>query len=313
MRLRGNALFLHSARYKTESMRASLERAEHLAEQRLQLLIQAEKLSALGMLSAGVAHEIKSPIAFVASNLEVLDEYLQLYRALVAMLPRLFVCANETQSRQVIDQLEALWQGEDFDYINRDAVSLVGDAQIGAGKVNDLVRNLNAYMAVSDVHSALFCDLNEEIKSTLKLIRHELKYKIDLHQDLNALPKACIFEGEIHQVLINILMNSVHSIEGKGNIWISTRLENAHQVIRIKDDGHGIEASDLEAIFDPFFTTKDKQQGTGLGLSLSRDIINAHNGEIVVDSLPGQGCQFSIRLPVSNTVDSVRSVEKRVR
>lgn len=301
-----------NAKRETVQLEAALKEAQKLSAHRLQQLIQAEKLSALGMLSAGVAHEIKSPIAFVSSNLEVLDDYLQLYRVVVTQLPQLFNATNKAQELKAIEALKVLWQQEDFEYINRDAVSLVGDAKIGASKVNDLVSNLNAYIAVSDEEGAKLCDLNEEIKTTLKLIRHELKYRIVLHTDFQPLPNAYLFEAEIHQVLINMLMNAIHSIENKGNIWVSTFLGEAHQVIQIRDDGQGIKAENMTAIFEPFFSTKGKHQGTGLGLSLSRDIIAAHNGEILVESVYGEGSQFTIKLPVANTAQSVKAVEQRI-
>ncbi|MBI5472284.1 MAG: hypothetical protein HY961_08055, partial [Ignavibacteriae bacterium] len=140
--------------------------------------------------------------------------------------------------------------------------------------------------------------ISEVIDETLVVVWNELKYKAAVKKEFGDLPPVKCNVGEIKQVLVNLLVNAAHAIEGSGTITITTRSEGADVLIAIRDTGCGIPAENLKRIFDPFFTTKPVGRGTGLGLWISATIIDKHNGSLTVESTIGSGTEFTIRLPI---------------
>ena len=282
------------------SLKAELRKVKILANSRAEQLIQSEKLASMGLLAAGVAHEIKNPLGFISNNLEVLEEYIDSYRKVINYIPVLHEALRTSSDGTLqvhADKLKSTWSDNDFDYINTDISQLMRDSLIGSARVNDIVMNLNAFIHVDSNKTPVLCDINEELKRTLLILNHELKYRIQLHTEFASIPKIYMLPGEIHQAFLNLLMNAIHAIENEGDIWVTTQHDSGQIIIRVRDNGSGIKPEHVERICDPFFTTKSKYEGTGLGLAISKDILNNHHGTLSVKSTMGQGSEFTLILP----------------
>jgi len=248
-------------------------------------LVHSAKMGSLGQVVAGVAHELNNPIGFIYSNMDVLKDYIDRLTELVILA--------ETNP----EALEKAKKEQDFDYIIEDLPRLIQSCQDGAKRVRDIVLNLKTFSRSDELEKKEY-NLEEGLDSTLQILKSEFKDRINIHKDYGNIPAINCYAGQINQVFMNIITNAIQAIEGKGDIWIKTEKKGLEVQISIKDSGKGIPEDILEKIFDPFFTTKPVGQGTGLGLSISYGIIQKHNGQIVVDSKPGKGTEFTIVLPL---------------
>ena len=262
------------------------------------VLVKNEKLVSIGLLSAGVAHEINNPLAFVSSNLEMLDSYWQamqhLYQAFIIELN------GPDMSEDKKQKLNKLIVDKDLEYISSDIVNLFNDTQDGLLRVTAIVQNLQHFSRIQ-AEDWSYSDINKSLKSTLKLINHQIKNThCQVNLNLGEMANACCNLGELNQVFLNLLQNAIHAMEGLSNkvLNISTWQEKQNLFICIQDNGHGISPEHTEKIFDPFFTTKTVGEGTGLGLYISYKIIKDHAGEIDIESEPEAGAKFTIRLPI---------------
>lgn len=287
-------------------MRVSEEVAKNRAMDKL--VMQQDKLSSVGLLAAGVAHEINNPIGYIISNLRSMRRYLSdLSR--YCLLSKEFV--SESKGVSTAQDLEALQQEIDLDYILSDLEPLLSESLEGAERVRTIVQDLKNF-AREDDSIATDADLNQLVRSSLNMVTNELKYVAKVQFKEGKLPSVCCSSQKIVQVITNLLLNAAHAIEQFGTITISTYMDYYWAVLEIADTGKGIEADIINKIFDPFFTTKDVGKGTGLGLSISYEIINRHNGKIDVISKPGVGTTFTIRLPVCGLPDNVNSGSENV-
>ena len=263
-------------------------------------LMQSEKMSAIGLLAAGVAHEINNPIGFVMSNIGTLTGYvgafkkvLRKYETLAGKVRGADAAARDT----LLSEMESVHLKEDLPYMLDDIDKLLAESMEGTERIRDIVHNLKSFARVDET-SAREASINEGIETTLKVVWNELKYKCDVHKKLGELPLIRCYPGQLNQVFLNVLVNAAQAIEEHGDITIETQHLDGHVVIRFSDTGGGIRPEHLSRIFDPFFTTKAVGQGTGLGLSISHGIIRKHHGTIDVESELGKGTTFTIRLPV---------------
>ena len=160
-----------------------------------------------------------------------------------------------------------------------------------------IVRRLRSFARLDEAELKTV-DIHEGIEDTLALIHHDLKHDITVHRRYGDVPPIACFPGRLNQVFLNLLVNARQAIHGKGEITIETAVEGDRVPIAISDTGHGIEPEHLLRVFDPGFTTKGVGVGTGLGLSICYQIVRNHHGEITVDSKPGEGATFTIRIPV---------------
>ncbi|MDR0672838.1 MAG: hemerythrin domain-containing protein [Zoogloeaceae bacterium] len=274
---------------------AELEQALSEVERTRERLLQSEKMSAIGQLSAGVAHEINNPVGFVSSNLESLKRYtaqilelIDAYDASAARLP--------SADRLALDEKR---RAMDFGFLRDDIGELLRESADGLERVKKIVRDMKAFSHVDhgEWHEA---NLNDILDSTLNVVHHELKYVARLELDLApGLPNIRCLPAQISQVLMNLLVNAAHAIGAPpGKIALATRTTPDGVELSIQDNGCGMTPEIRKRIFDPFFTTKQVGHGTGLGLSLSYEIIKRHGGDIHVESLPGQGSTFCVRLPL---------------
>lgn len=270
---------------------------EKLNQMQIQL-IQSEKLASIGQLTAGVAHEINNPLGFVASNLNRFIEY---FSDLAGVIDRynLLVSADNTDKmlKEKIKEIREHEKTLDLDFLKKDFNTLMAQTKDGVQRIKSLVDRLRGFAHLStsgftdiDVHTA--------IEDSIAMVWNELKFKAAIKKDYGSLPHIQANEGEIKQVLMNLLINSAQSIEKNGEIRIKTGMEKENIIIQIIDNGCGISPENIKKIFDPFFTTKPIGTGTGLGLWICSVIIEKHNGKITVNSEKEKGTTMTVVLPI---------------
>ncbi len=242
-------------------------------------LIQSEKMASLGMLVAGIAHEINTPTGAVVSM------HNTLMRALKKLRDQLDSFCKDPQQQEQLNSTMAL-----IDDANKVIVS-------GTDRVTNIVRRLRSFARLDEAESKTV-DIHEGLEDTLTLIYHEIKHDIEIIRDFNPLPPIACYPGRLNQVFLNLLINAKQAIQGKGKITIRTRSHGNKVTIAISDTGVGIAESDLDKIFDPGFTTKGVGVGTGLGLSICYQIIQDHRGSIAVESEVGKGTTFTVSIPI---------------
>ena len=251
-------------------------------------LVQSEKLASLGELAAGVAHEINNPVGYVSSNLSSLQKYLAVYDKVLD--------APEANSAA----MAVLKKKHNYTFIRDDLQNLVKETQEGVGRVKAIIQDLKDYARTNVAAHFVASDIHIGLKSTLNIARNQLKGRAEVHLDLGHLPMVECTPSQIDQVFLNLLVNAAQAMpEGKiGAIDIRTTCNEQEVWIEVRDNGPGIAPDVLKKIFDPFFTTKDPGTGTGLGLSVSQNIIQQHGGKLEVQSTLGVGTTFKITLPI---------------
>lgn len=301
----GTHLDISGRKIMEKSLRESQQQMQQLNEQLEQriaeevcknrekdgMLLHHEKLASIGQLAAGVAHEINNPMGFIMGNLNTLKDYVSSLQKYCQIVDQNLTDSNRSLLQQARKQL-------DLDYILEDLQPLLAESTEGAERVRRIVLDLKDF-ARPDEQKMHDADLNQLVKSTINIVRNELKYVADLDLQLGELPPIICHSQQINQVISNLLVNAAHAIEQQGMITVRTALEGNFVVLVIADTGKGIPPEHCSRIFDPFFTTKAVGKGTGLGLSISYDIIKKHNGEIAVESQVGVGTTFIVRLPVA--------------
>jgi PAS domain S-box-containing protein len=270
--------------------------------QRLQgRVVQAEKLASIGLLSAGVAHEINNPLAYVTNNLAVLERDVHGLSAVLAAYeearPEL-----EATNPELAARIATLAREHDLSYIRENLGTILKSTRQGAKRVSDIVQNLRGFARL-DQAAIDRLNLNEAVLRSLELMRGRLNQQhIDVVQNLGEIPPIVCAPAQINQVILNLLLNAQQAIEAMGRnggrIEITTQSTRREVVLEITDDGCGIPPELHSRIFDAFFTTKPVGEGTGLGLSISHSIVSDHAGRIELDSTPGKGSSFRVILPV---------------
>lgn len=266
-------------------------------------MIKNEKLASIGLLSAGIAHEINNPLAFVSSNLEVLDSYWQAMNCLYGNVQELLL--NQDIPEETKISLSKLMTEKDLEYIASDFINLFEDTNDGLKRVTTIVQNLQHFSRTQE-EDWDYCDINKSIQSTLKIINHQIKQcNCQVNLSLQSLEKSWCNIGELNQVFLNLLQNAIHAMENAHQkiLNINTWQDTKNVYISIEDTGHGIRAEHFEKIFAPFFTTKAIGQGTGLGLHISYKIVLDHKGSIDIASELGLGAKFTIQLPIKKQQD----------
>lgn len=234
-------------------------------------LIQSEKMSSLGQLVAGIAHELNNPISYIYANMATLKELTE---------------------KQLKDRTPLTTEDR------KDLEAIIEESAEGSRRVKTLVDDLRNFSRLDEAEFKP-ADIHEGLNSTLKLLRKETADRITVHRKYGDVPAIQCMPGQLNQVFMNILLNAVQAIEGHGDIRIRTESDDNYVNIRIQDNGSGMTDENKQQMFNPFYTTKPVGQGTGLGLSISFSIIRAHRGELLVDSTPGKGTTMTIRLPIA--------------
>jgi signal transduction histidine kinase len=261
-----------------------------------------QKLEALGRLSAGIAHEINTPIQFVGDNTRFLaDAYQEMLDLLLVYRDCMDTSSGQVTWQQRHERATAAERQADIDYLTAEVPSAVAQSLEGIERVASLVRAMKSF-SYKDSRDRSYADLNEALTTTLTVARNEVKYVADVVLDLGELPEVLCHVGDLNQVFLNLLVNAADALQDKGErgeVRITTQAEDGMAVIRIVDNGCGIPPHLHHVIFEPFFTTKEVGKGTGQGLALARAIvIDKHGGSIEVNSEPGKGTEFVLRLPV---------------
>lgn len=277
------------------------EALEHLKESEAQL-IQSEKMSSLGQMVAGVAHEINTPLAYVKNSLGTVSDRLGDLSGALGHCEKLLALLQAGQradpdelSRQfarassAIAQLKASGATEEL-------ANLVKDGLYGTGQMAEIVGNLKDFSRLDRSKITSF-NLNDGLDSTLNLAKHMLK-SVKVEKRLGDVPPVLCSPSQVNQVFLNLVTNAVQALEdGKGTITLTTRSEDGGVAVEVDDTGRGIAEDVLPKIFDPFFSTKEVGKGTGLGLSVSYKIVQQHGGRIDVESTPGLGTRFTVWFP----------------
>lgn len=249
-------------------------------------LMQSEKMAALGVLTAGVAHEIKNPLNAMSANIEAIENNMDLI-------------VQSTDQTHIDENVK-----NEVNRINENTKSLLAATDEGIKRTVDIIADLCAY-ARSDEQEMIMTDLHRNIDSTLNLLSSEITGNISIVKEYGEIPSLLCHPGKLNQVFMNILINAIHALQGRrdGKIIIKTESKDSSIVLSIKDNGPGMKQEIVAKVFTPFFTTKQSSLGTGLGLFISYNIIREHNGTISVVSEPEKGTEFIITLPIERDVN----------
>jgi PAS domain S-box-containing protein len=290
-------------RKQTSELEATLQELKQTQAQ----LIQTEKMSTLGQLLAGVAHEINNPINSLCNYLPYLSDHVERLLELIAFYEQTF----EPEKPEITAKKAEI----ELDYIKEDIPKIISAMSIGTARIEEIALSLRNFSRM-DEGKKKFADIHQGIDSTLLILHHRLKAKgsrpeIKIIKNYADLPQVKCALGQISQVFINLLGNSIDALEQRikendpnvsaPTIWISTEIVDENWVkIRIADNGQGIAKENLHQLFEPFYTTKPLGKGTGLGLSISKQIITEkHSGKIECHSELGKGAEFLIELPIN--------------
>jgi signal transduction histidine kinase len=283
-------------------------------------LVQSEKMSSLGQLVAGIAHEINNPVNFVHGNLDYAYEYAQDLIHLVQLYQFHF-----PHPPQVIqDEVAAI----DLDFLTTDLEKLLRSMRVGTQRIQEIVLSLRTFSRLDEA-TYKATNLHEGIDSTLLILQHRLKAQsnrpeIQLLKEYGQIPLVECYSGQLNQVFMNLLANAIDVLEETcqrqnqtdqcqpaPTIKIETKLTNSQTVeIRIADNGLGMTEAVRTHLFDPFFTTKPVGVGTGLGLYISYQIVvDKHNGQLTCNSAPGKGAELVIQIPLQQPQAVVKQPE----
>lgn len=299
-----NALLYNTLEQKVEQRTEELSQTLSQLQRTQSHLIQAEKMSSLGQLVAGIAHEVNNPVNFIYGNLKHIQTYTQNLLDLVMLYQSVY---PQPQS-EIARKIEEI----DLEFVHQDMNGILNSMHTGTQRISDIVRSLRNFARLDEAE-VKFVDIHEGIESTLMILQHRLKLdsswgEIQVIKNYGHLPSVRCYAGQLNQALMNILVNAIDAlnevVEGsepvQPQIHICTKRVHDNWVrIAIADNGPGIPVAIQPRLFDPFFTTKPVGKGTGMGLAISYQIITEnHRGKLICHSKPGQGTEFVIEIPL---------------
>ena len=305
-------------RNQAEQLKSTLAELQQTQAQ----LVQSEKISSLGQLVAGIAHEINNPVNFISGNLTHADSHIQDLLNLI----RLYQKHYPQPSAEILAKTESA----DLDFLLEDLPKLFSSMKVGSERIHQLILSLCNFSRLNEA-DVKAVNIHEGIESTLMLLQNRLQAN-DLHpaiqvvKDYSDLPLVECYAKQLNQVFMNILLNAIEALERKWSIeewhpkagqpeewqspkiWIQTLLKGDRAVMQISDNGTGFSEQVKARLFDPFFTTKAIGEGTGLGLSVSYQVIvGNHQGQLQCRSTPGQGAEFTIQIPLQRQFPQCRT------
>jgi PAS domain S-box-containing protein len=265
---------------------------------------QSEKLASLGMLSAGVAHEINNPLAYVANNLAVLERDVRVLLNILGLYEQAGDTLAET-APETTREINRIAEEFDLAYVKKNMARLLESTRQGIKRVADIVLNLRGF-ARTDKASFEQADIHDALRTALEMVHGRMERRaIAVEERLGEVQSVSGSPALLNQVFLNLLVNAMQAIDATqrpdGRISITSQARNGEVVIEVADNGCGITDDVLPQIFDPFFTTKAVGDGTGLGLSITHAMVSDHGGRMEVDSAPGQGSRFRVILPLARS------------
>ncbi|MFB2967680.1 PAS domain S-box protein [Aerosakkonema sp. BLCC-F183] len=290
-----------TAAVKAQEQATKLEQTLHELQQTQAQLVQSEKMSSLGQMVAGVAHEINNPVNFIYGNITPAKEYVADLLDLLELYRKFY----PNPVKEIQEQGEEI----DLDFIKEDLPKIFYSMKMGADRIRQIVLSLRNFSRLDEAEMKAV-DIHEGLDSTLLILQSRLKAKpnipeIQVIKNYGKLPKIQCYAGQLNQVFMNILNNAIDALEQPSinedrSINITTELKDSERaIIRIADNGPGMTEEVRQRVFDPFFTTKPVGSGTGLGMSISYQIIDKHSGKLTCISVLGEGAEFAIEIPVS--------------
>jgi len=257
-------------------------------------LIHSEKMASLGVLTAGVAHEINNPVNYINTALEglkiTLTDFFKIFY--------LYESINHSNIDEKLKEVDLLKEELNFPLLQQGINVLLNNMQTGIERITEIVKSLRTFARIEE-NELKFSNVHELIDTTLVMLHNQYKNRIEIIKNYGFINSINCYPGKLSQVFMNILSNAIQAIPDKGVIKITTFTDekNHNFVITIKDNGTGIPEEIQDKIFEPFFTTKEAGKGTGLGLSISYGIIQQHKGNIEFKTKKGEGTEFIISLP----------------
>ncbi len=291
-----------------QAAREELEETSKTLEKTQALLLQSEKMSSLGQLTAGIAHEINNPVNFVANGVNTLKDNFKQLNVFIENYKR--IC--ELESLDEIKKYYKIQREDDhhFNDLQTSTEESLDDVEYGTTRITEIVNGLRVFARHDEVEIKE-ADLNQVVENAIVILKPKYKKKAKVLKDFdsNIAPIKCL-PGQLNQALVNLIGNACDAIDFKGTINVKTKEVDDNNVeISIRDNGKGMSEDTVKKIFDPFFTTKEVGKGTGLGLAITYGIIEKHNGSITVESEEGKGTEFVITIPkklrkVNKSMDS---------
>lgn len=280
-----------------------IERQARESDATKQRLAQSEKMTSLGQMVAGVAHQLNTPLAFSKNNVQMSIQALDQLEGAVHRQIRhssyraeaLHAGAEAATDAASDAQVAQGLAGAMLEV--REAREMLSDVLMGMGQMNELVDNLRSFTRLDRAQTASV-NLNTALGSVCYIAKTVISTKVRLEQAFEPLPAIECNVSQLNQVFLNLINNAAQAIKDSGTITVSTRADARHITVSIRDTGSGIRADVLPHIFEAYFTTKPDGEGTGLGLAIARNIVNEHGGDIEVSSEVGVGTEFRVRLPV---------------
>ena len=293
--LRSLASYITTAIQNASSYSKMTEAFEQLKSAQSKL-VDAEKMASLGVLTAGVAHEINNPVNFISGGIESLRENYEDLKKLLEFIEEHDSKHTPAELWEIIDSVR---KEIELKSLLPEMEVLINTIRNGALRTSEIVKGLRNFSRLdeSDMKKA---NLEEGINSTLVILNNKIKGKISVEKEFSGIPEMICYPGQLNQVFMNILSNASDAIDGEGIIRIKTIEKDDCIYIHFSDTGSGMPEDIRAHIFEPFFTTKAVGKGTGLGLSISYGIIENHKGNIEVKSEVGKGTEFIIKLPLNN-------------
>jgi len=288
---------LESANRILSERKKELEQALEQLKTAQSQLIQSEKMASLGILLAGIAHEINNPVNFIYAGVNSMIKDFEDISMVIESCN-----AIQDQSSDVhtlLTRFDALKKEHEFETAYIAITETLQDVKLGATRIREIVNGLSRFSRMEQ-EQWKSTDIHDEIDSVLVLLKNKYKHHIEVVKEYDSsLPLVECHAGKLNQVFMNIINNAIDAInQSQGRITIKTGKYDDHVFISITDTGCGIKEEEKKKIFDPFFTTKEVGYGLGLGLAISYSIIQEHDGEITVKSAVGKGSEFIIKIPV---------------